>query len=202
VADPAGAAEPPEAVLLDRDGTLVADVPYNGDPSRVVPLPGARNALDRLRARGVGLALVSNQSGIGRGLITLEQVEAVNRRVEELLGPVGPAFVCPHAPGRGCRCRKPGPELVERAAAALGVPLDRCALIGDTGADVGAALAAGARPILVPNDVTLREEIAVAPEVARSLDEAVSILLGERREPAPIRSSRGPAPSREPPPRP
>ena len=59
----------PDAVLLDRDGTLIQDVPYNGDPSQVRPLPGVRDALDRLRAAGVRLAVVSNQSGVGRGLI-------------------------------------------------------------------------------------------------------------------------------------
>ncbi len=165
-------------MLLDRDGTLIADVPYNGDPSKVVAVPGARRALDRLRARGMKLAIVSNQSGVGRRLITMEQVEAVNRRVEELLGPIGPVFVCPHAPDDACRCRKPESELVERAAAALGVAPSRCSLVGDTGADVAAALAAGARPILVPNEFTRPEETASAPEVARSLEEAVSILLG------------------------
>jgi hypothetical protein len=82
--------EPPKAVLLDRDGTLIRDVPYNGDPAKVVPMPGAREALDRLRAAGVRLAVVSNQSGVARGLITPEQVDAVNARVEELLGPIGP----------------------------------------------------------------------------------------------------------------
>jgi histidinol-phosphate phosphatase family protein len=171
--------ERPLAVLLDRDGTLVVDVPYNGDPSEVVPVPGAKQALDRLRAEGVKLAMVSNQSGVARGLITLQAVDAVNARVEQLLGPLGPAFLCPHAPDDGCRCCKPGPELVERAASALGVPVDRCVLIGDTGADVGAALAAGARPILVPNEVTLPDEIERAPEVASSIEDAVAMLLDE-----------------------
>src|SRR5581483_7454468 len=86
----------PAAVLLDRDGTLVHDVPYNGDPDRVVPVPGARAALDRLRAAGVPTAVISNQSGVSRGLLSRNAVEAVNRRVEELLGPLGPWFVCFH----------------------------------------------------------------------------------------------------------
>jgi histidinol phosphatase-like enzyme len=80
----------PAAVLFDRDGTLVRDVPYNGDPSRVEPMPGARAALDRLRAAGVRTAVVSNQSGVARGLLTRDQVDAVNARVEEVLGPLGP----------------------------------------------------------------------------------------------------------------
>ena len=170
----------PRAVLLDRDGTLVIDVPYNGDPARVTPMPGAREALDRLRAAGVRLAVVSNQSGVARGLLTALQVEAVNRRVETLLGPLGPWLVCPHGPDDGCACRKPAPALVTRAAAALGVAPAECALIGDTGADVEAARAAGARGVLVPNAATRAEEIAAASEVAADLSAAVALLLGAR----------------------
>jgi len=170
----------PRAVLLDRDGTLVLDVPYNGDPGRVDGVPGARQALDRLRAAGIRLAVVTNQSGVGRGLLSAEQVEAVNRRVEALLGPLGPWLVCPHAPEDGCGCRKPAPGLVERAAAALGVMPAECVLIGDTGADVAAARAAGARAILVPNAVTRPEEVVAAPEVAPDLAAAVDLVLGAR----------------------
>jgi histidinol-phosphate phosphatase family protein len=170
--------KPPAAVLLDRDGTLVEDVPYNGDPERVVPVPGAAEALGRLRAAGVPLALVSNQSGIGRGLLTMDEVVAVNRRLEELVGPLGPWLVCPHAPDGGCDCRKPAPGLVLAAAAALGVDPVDCALIGDIGPDVEAARAAGARAILVPTPATLAHEVADAPEVAETLQEAVEMLIG------------------------
>jgi histidinol-phosphate phosphatase family protein len=181
LADRARAPRPsrPAAVLLDRDGTLVVDVPYNGDPARVRPMPGARRALDRLRAAGVPLAVVSNQSGIARGLLTEAEVAAVNRRVEELLGPLGPWLVCPHGPGDGCGCRKPAPGLVVEAAARLGVEPARCAVVGDIGADIDAALAAGARAVLVPTERTRREEVAAAPERAGDLEEAVQLLLGE-----------------------
>ena len=175
-----GPTEPPEAVLLDRDGTLVVDVPYNGRPERVVPVPGARQALDRLRAAGVRLAVVSNQSGVARGLVTPDEVDAVNRRVEELLGPLGPWLVCPHGPDDGCGCRKPAGGLVEAAAAALGVPPERCAVVGDIGADIGAARAAGARGVLVPTAATRPEEVESAPEVAPDLNAAVDLLLGAR----------------------
>jgi len=168
-------------VLFDRDGTLVVDVPYNGDPARVVPVPGARAALDRLRAAGVRVAVVSNQSGVGRGLLRREHVEAVNQRIEDLLGPLGPWFICPHVPEDACECRKPAPALVLRAADALGVVPAECALVGDTGADVAAAQAAGARAVLVPNAVTRREEIVAAPEVVHDLAAAVDLLLGARR---------------------
>lgn len=171
----------PEAVLLDRDGTLVFDVPYNGDPEKVVPVPGAREALDRLREAGIPLALVSNQSGVARGFLTTDQVSAVNRRVEELLGPLGPWMVCPHGPEEGCGCRKPAPGLVYRAASELGVEPSRCTVIGDIGSDVEAARAAGARGVLVPTEKTRPEEVEAAPEVAGDLAEAVDLLLGEGR---------------------
>ena len=168
----------PAAVLLDRDGTLVEDVPYNADPARVVPVPGAADALARLRAAGVPLALVSNQSGVARGLMTLDEVAAVNQRVEDLLGPIGPWLVCPHGPDEGCACRKPAPGLVLAAAAALGVDPAECVVIGDIGSDVEAARAAGARAILVPTPATLAEEVAAAPEVAETLEAAVDLLVG------------------------
>ena len=171
----------PDAVLLDRDGTLVVDVPYNGDPRLVEPMPGAREALDRLRAAGIPLGVVSNQSGVGRGLLTLEQVEAVNRRVEQLLGPVDCWAVCPHAPDEGCDCRKPRDGLVRRAARELGADPARCVLLGDIGADVEAARAAGARAVLVPTALTRREEVERAPEVAATLAEAVELVLGGAR---------------------
>ncbi|MBW3653059.1 MAG: HAD-IIIA family hydrolase, partial [Actinobacteria bacterium] len=168
----------PAAVLLDRDGTLVVDVPYNGDPDVVVPAPGARAALDRLRAAGVALAVISNQSGVARGLVTTEQVEAVNARIEGLLGPLGPWLVCPHGPADGCRCRKPAPGLVLDAARRLGVAPAQCAVIGDIGADVQAAAAAGARGVLVPGPITRDEEVLAASERASDLGAAVDLLLG------------------------
>jgi histidinol-phosphate phosphatase family protein len=168
----------PAAVLFDRDGTLVRDEPYNGDPERVELMPGARVALARLRSAGIPVAVVSNQSGVGRGLLTMRQVEAVNRRVEQLLGPLGPVLVCPHGPDDGCGCRKPADGLIRAAAAALGVSPERCAVVGDIGADVAAARAAGARAVLVPTPVTRPEEVRAAPEVAADLEAAVDLLLG------------------------
>lgn len=167
----------PAAVLLDRDGTLVVDVPYNGDPDRVRPVPTAREALDLLREAGIPTAVVSNQSGIARGLLTRAQVDAVNARVEQVLGPLGPFVVCEHGPGDGCACRKPAPGMVLDAARRLGVDPARTALIGDIGADVDAALAAGARPVLVPTPATLAGEVEAAPEVATDLLAAVRLLL-------------------------
>jgi histidinol-phosphate phosphatase family protein len=105
-------------------------------------------------------------------------VHAVNARVEELLGPLGPWAVCPHGPDDGCDCRKPAPGLILRAARELGVEPARCVVIGDIGADVEAARAAGARGILVPTPVTRAEEVAAAEEVAPDLATAVERALG------------------------
>jgi histidinol-phosphate phosphatase family protein len=176
----AGAAprERPEAVLVDRDGTIVVDVPYNGDPELVAAMPGAAEALARLRGAGLRVAAISNQSGIGRGLIDAGQVRAVNARVEELLGPLDGWFVCPHTDGDGCDCRKPAPGLVLEAAAALGVRPERCAVIGDIAADVQAAQAAGAAAVLVPNGATDPEDARRAPRVAPDLAAAIAELLG------------------------
>ena len=169
---------PPDAVLFDRDGTLVVDVAYNGDPTLVEPVPGARRALDRVREAGRPVALVSNQSGVARGLLTLDQVTAVNERVADLLGPFDAVVVCPHGPDDGCWCRKPRPGMVHQVAAELGVAPHRCAVVGDIAADVGAAVAAGARPVLVPTDATSTEDVVGAPEVAADLAAAVDLLLG------------------------
>jgi histidinol-phosphate phosphatase family protein len=164
------------AVLFDRDGTLVEDVPYNGDPALVRPVPGARAALDALRERGIRTGVVTNQSGVGRGFLTMEQVAAVNARVDELLGPFAVWQICPHAPDEDCPCRKPRPGMVLAACSMLGVEPAATLVIGDTGADVAAALAAGAAAVLVPNPVTLPAEIAAAPLVAETLRSAVELV--------------------------
>jgi HAD superfamily hydrolase (TIGR01662 family) len=174
---------PPAAVLFDRDGTLVVDVPYCGDPSLVRPVPTARPALALLRAAGIPVGVVTNQSGIARGLLRREQVDAVNRRVDDLLGPFDVWRLCPHGPDDGCACRKPAPGMVLAAARDLGVAAADVAVVGDIGADVGAALAAGARPVLVPTPVTLPEEVAAAPVVRPDLVAAVRHLLGTEEEP-------------------
>lgn len=164
----------PRAVLFDRDGTLVVDVPYNGDPDLVEPVPTAAAALERLRAAGVPVGVVSNQSGVARGLLDPAQVAAVNARVGELLGPFADWRWCPHGADDGCDCRKPAPGMVLAAAAALGVAPDEVAVVGDIAADVGAADAAGARAVLVPTPATRAEEV----EAARARGILADDLLG------------------------
>jgi HAD superfamily hydrolase (TIGR01662 family) len=169
---------PPDAVLFDRDGTLVHDVPYNGDPERVDPVPGARDAVHRLRDAGVAVGVVSNQSGVGRGLLSPEQVQAVNSRVDHLVGPFDAWLVCPHGPEQACECRKPRPGMVLEAARRLGADPTRCVVVGDIAADVEAAVAAGAAGVLVPNGRTRSQEVDAAPHVAGDIGEAVDMVLG------------------------
>jgi HAD superfamily hydrolase (TIGR01662 family) len=167
----------PDLVLFDRDGTLVHDFPYNGDPDRIRPVDGAKEALDQLRSRGVRVGVVSNQSGVARGLITTAQVDACMDRLADLLGPFDTVQVCPHGPDDGCACRKPAPGMVKTACAELDVDPARCVVIGDIGADVEAAAAAGAVGVLVPTPVTRRDEVAAAGRRAATLTEAVDDVL-------------------------
>lgn len=165
------------AVLFDRDGTLIRDVPYNGDPDRVRPMPQAREVLERLRSCGIATGVVSNQSGVGRGLLTYGQVTAVNSRVEQLLGPFNVWEICPHSPEDGCGCRKPAPGLIHRACQRLGISPAEAGYVGDIGSDVEAAHAAGVRGVMVPTPLTLPAEVEAAPEVAADLLSAVNLLL-------------------------
>jgi histidinol-phosphate phosphatase family protein len=109
---------------------------------------------------------VSNQSGVARGLINPDELARVNARVESLLGPFDTWQVCPHAPDAHCTCRKPEPGMVTAAAQELGLTPSECLLIGDIGSDVDAALAAGARAVLVPTRDTKVDEIDHAHVVA------------------------------------
>ncbi|MCU1675546.1 MAG: hypothetical protein JWM93_304 [Frankiales bacterium] len=168
------------ALLFDRDGTLIVDVPYNGDPGRVQLAPTVLSAIELLRAHHVPFAVVSNQSGLACGLLTTAQVDAVNARLSQLLGePRLAFFMCPHARGAGCACRKPEPGLLRAAADYLAVPVEACGVVGDTGADVDAGRNAGARAVLVPTPATSTDEIEAAPATAASVLDAVRLLLDE-----------------------
>lgn len=131
-------------VLFDRDGTIVIDIPYNGDPELVQPVEDARASLDRLRAAGLRVGVLTNQSGIGRGMITEEMMRSVNARIEELLGPFDGWYICPHAPGDNCDCRKPKPKLVLDAARDWNIDPSHIVVVGDKQSDVEVARNAGA----------------------------------------------------------
>ena len=129
-----------------------------------------------MRRNGIAVGVVSNQSGVARGLISNSALEQVNAKVEDLLGPFDTWQICRHGAQDGCDCRKPEPGMVQAAARDLGVRPSDCVLFGDTGADVDAALRAGARAVLVPTPETLLPEVdraQVLAEVAPNLSTAV-----------------------------
>src|SRR4051812_36187238 len=147
-------------VFIDKDGTLIEDLPYNVDPARVRFAPGAREAVRRLGAAGMDLAIVTNQSGVARGYFTLDDLERLRvhlaASIDALGGRLAGFFVCPHLPDGEvaayaveCECRKPLPGLLRTASSALGVDLQRSWFVGDTWMDVAAGHAAGCRTILV-----------------------------------------------------
>lgn len=140
-------------VLLDRDGTLIEEKNYLADPDQVILLPGVGEGLHRLQQVGFGLAVLTNQSGIGRGYYTLEQMHAVNQRLCELLAAyevrLEGLFFCPHAPEEQCLCRKPLPGMLLEAARNLNFDPEQAWVIGDKACDADLAHAAGARAILV-----------------------------------------------------
>jgi D-glycero-D-manno-heptose 1,7-bisphosphate phosphatase len=157
------------AVFMDRDGTLIEDAEYLADPEGVKIIPGAPEALVGLRERGFALVVVSNQSGIGRGLITPEDAAAVHERFAAALADHGvsldAARYCPHTPADRCACRKPLPGLIHEAAREVGVEPAASFMVGDRSSDVEAGRAAGCRTILVgtaadlcsPADFTARD---------------------------------------------
>lgn len=143
------------AAFLDRDGTVVVERHYLADPANVELVPGAAAALRRLSDAGYHLVLVTNQSGIARGLYTERDFHAVQRRVEELLAAEGVHLdsvqYCPHHPDitGPCDCRKPGTALFQRAATRLGVDFGRSIFVGDRLKDVLPARVLGGRGFLV-----------------------------------------------------
>jgi histidinol-phosphate phosphatase family protein len=174
------------AVFLDRDGTIIHDATYIRDSAEAVILPGAAAAIAQLNASGVLVIVVTNQSGIARGLLTEADYDAVRERVDELLAAQGAhvdaTYVCPHHPDYTgpCDCRKPATLLYRRAAAEHGLDLVQSVYIGDRWRDVAPALELGGRGILVAGPSTPPPELQRAQrevEVVTSLGDAVKRLL-------------------------
>lgn len=139
------------AVFIDRDDTLIQDVPYLGDPSKVTLLPGAREALSRLRDAGFLIVMVSNQSGIARGLITHEQVRAVNQEVTRQLSPatIHATYYSPDGPDGVSETRKPAPGMLLAAARDHDIDLAQSYMVGDKASDVACGRNAGCQTILI-----------------------------------------------------
>jgi histidinol-phosphate phosphatase family protein len=176
------------AAFLDRDGTIIDDVHYVADPALVRLRPGAAAAIAALNRAAVPVIVVTNQSGIARGLISESDYDRVRARLDELLAESGAridaTYVCPHHPelGGACDCRKPGTLLFRRAADEHGLDLTHSVFIGDRWRDVEPGMTLGGRPMLIVDDATRPDERARAEasgiEILSSLAEAVERMLG------------------------
>ena len=184
----------PPAMLLDRDGVVIEEVHYLGDPSQVRLLPGAAAAIARLNRAGVAVVVVTNQAGVARGYFPESRVAEVHRRLDELLAAEGARvdryYYCPHHPKAelpqyriDCACRKPQPGMLQAAARELGLDLRRSWMVGDKLSDLETGLAAGCRVVLVRTGYGASVEPSLgrlAPAsalVTADLAEAVGVFL-------------------------
>lgn len=176
-------------VLLDRDGVINEDsAEYIKSVEEWRPIRGSLEAIAALHAAGFRVVVVTNQSGVGRGLLSEETLAAIHAHMAQAVEAAGGAlsgiYYCPHRPEDGCGCRKPRTGLLRAIARDFACSLEGVPFIGDKPSDVQAARAVGARPILVQADeTTLPAELAEAPvEVYRDLAAAAHVLLGEAAE--------------------
>lgn len=176
------------AAFVDRDGTLIEERGDLGDPAGVALIPGSVDAVRRLQEAGLKVILVTNQSGIAKGLFTLEDYRAVHARIEQLLAEQGVrldgAYMCPHHPDVGgpCDCRKPAEGMYRRAERDLYVDLSRSFYIGDRWRDVTVTESIGGRPFVVSTGAGGQgapEEIERVRDLAEATDRILSSLAGD-----------------------
>ncbi len=174
-------------IVLDRDGVINAEsADYVRDADEWHPLPGSLEAIARLHAAGYRIVVVTNQAGIGRGIMSEDAVLRVHERMLEEVKRAGGAIAsiqyCPHSPDQGCDCRKPEPGMLRNVEREFGCSLRDVPFVGDKSSDIGAARAVGARPVLVLTGygkgtlAKLREagefdDVAVYPDLATFVSE-------------------------------
>ena len=171
-------------VLLDRDGTINIERHYLSDPEQVELLPGAAAGLAQLARLGLGLAVVTNQSGLGRGYFDAERLEQIHDRLRQLLRETAAVeldgiFCCPHVPDDDCRCRKPRTGMIEQAARTLGFEPSEAFVIGDKACDIDLGRGVQAATLLVRTGYGARAEAdaAVRPDyVVDDLEHAASVI--------------------------
>jgi len=181
----------PRAVLLDRDGVINFDSPdYILSPADWLPIPGSLEAIARLCKAGIAVAIISNQSGLGRGMMDQDTFNAIHAKmmlaIEDAGGFISHVSYCPHAPDAGCVCRKPKPGMVRDCLEACDVSADAAIMIGDSLRDISAAHAAGVRGILVQSGYgdaasILHDARAVMPNIRafENLSMAVDAILAK-----------------------
>ena len=171
------------AVFLDRDGTLMEDPGYVGNPDLVRVFPGVSESLRRLKRAGFDLVIITNQSGIGRGKFTEADFEAVQRRLLEDLGPglIDATYMCSDIPGVENSRRKPSPAMILEAAAGRGLDLSGSWMIGDKDIDVQCGVRAGTRSILVLTGQSDDAAGRGAAYVAKNLADAADFILRNQR---------------------
>ena len=183
-------------IILDRDGPINHDSDeYIKSPEEWLPLPGALEAISRMNHAGYHVVIVTNQSGLGRGLMDVAALNGIHKRMLKQLAAVGgridAIFYCPHSPADGCTCRKPMPGLIDQVAERFGLEIQGVPFVGDTLTDMQAAVAAGCSPhlVLTGKSAGLRGQTlpAVFPEGTQThvdLNAVVDALLKKHSEPA------------------
>lgn len=174
-------------VILDRDGVINLDSPdFVKSPEEWIPIPGSIEAIARLCSGGFTVAVATNQSGVGRGLLDEDTLHRIHQKMTDAVRTAGGELACivycPHHPDAGCSCRKPETGLLDIVARNLGAELDGVACIGDSERDLAAAVRAGARPILVltgNGERALAAWDGPAPDVCDDLAAAAGLLLSE-----------------------
>jgi len=179
--------KPPAAVFLDRDGTVMEDAHYIKSPAQVRLIPGAAAAVRRINDAGVPVIIVTNQSGIARGVFGVKDYEAVRGRFESLLREEGAhidaSYYCPHLPHDPpvCNCRKPATQMFEQAISDFGLNAADVAYVGDRWRDVVVSKKLGGRGIMIQSPETRDEDRQRARqdgiETATDLSEAVQMLF-------------------------
>ncbi len=196
---PRGGQRTGPVLFLDRDGVIIVDKDYLSDPAGVELVPGAAAAMARAAAAGCLLVGLSNQSGVGRGYFGQAELAAVMTRVESELAAHGVVldglYYCPHAPGQGCRCRKPGPGLLEEASASFTWDATRSWVIGDKASDVELGRRHGLGAVLVETGHGAEQvervraawpgdpRVLVAADLAEAIDRVLAGDGDERRVP-------------------
>jgi D-glycero-D-manno-heptose 1,7-bisphosphate phosphatase len=169
------------AVFVDRDGTIMEDCDYCSDPKDVKIFPGVQEALLRLKSKGFKLIIITNQSGIGRGLMTVEQYRAVEAEVVRQLGGdlIDATYFCPDVPGQDSSCRKPAPGMILQAKREHRIDLLRAFFIGDKEIDVECGRNAGVRTIRVQTGFQHDTKCSTADWVAGDFVAAAEIILNK-----------------------